>query len=71
MLQSIITSPKIFEWKTGNCAEAETFAHLDFMLAELIGVVEPGKVDLIAISLTLKLSGQGKDYLSPMRGKPF
>lgn len=71
MLQSIIASPKILEWKPGNCAEAETFARLDFMRAELMGGVEQGEVDLIAISLTLKLSEQGKDYVSPMRGKPF
>jgi hypothetical protein len=65
------------QWTAGNCAEPETFAHLPLVQQTLrdlamdrseMGGVESEAVDIMSMSLTLKLVERESQ---PIKGKPF
>ena len=83
VLKSIIAkeNPEHPGWRPGNCAEAEAFAHLEFMQQSLRKAsqkpeagctgMRAGKAEFLSISLTLRLAEKSDNHISPMEGKPF
>jgi len=76
-LLSRIKAPKKSPgWVVGNCAEAETFAHIPAMQESILAEAgeantSVGTPEIISMSLTLKL-GEPKDGLNlQMQAKPF
>jgi len=76
-----VNAGRILDWEPGNCAEDETFGHLEAMHTGLFrnsqevaiasGENRIRKLNILSVSLTLKLQEKRDDHVNPMKGKPF
>lgn len=82
VLHSINATSHQLDWEPGNCAEAETLAHLEFMhqsLGEIArrkdnlrphtGDIE--NMEILSMCLTLKMPDKHTEDVTPMKGKTF